>query len=1070
MLPKRNGGLRPRTPGILNSPLISILISLLIVTLLLALALASTMQEIKVVTDESGTRLQVDGRDFMVYGMNWGYMPIGQNYTYSLWNQPDDVIVAALAREMPLLKDMGVNAIRHYVGMPAKWVQYVYEKYGIYTIINHPLARYGLTVDGVWYPNTDYSDPRIRAAVKSEIKTMVEEFEGTPGMLMWLLGNENNYGLSWSSFEIEALPEGERNHARAQHLYSLFGEVIRQIKQMDPHRPVAMANGDLQYIDLIAQECQGLDVFGSNVYRGISARDYYQVVKDMLGVPTMFTEFGADAFNAVDMKEDQVTQAYYLLGQWREIYEQSAGKGKVGNAIGGLIFQWSDGWWKFRQEERLNIHDTNASWPNDAYPEDYRAGENNMNEEWWGITAKGYPDARGLYDVYPRAAYYVLRDAFKLDPYAKSTDIDAIRTHFGSIQPMGAALAARGDAAALKTGELSKVRVSSLRMEFETYGTGGKNVSTPDVDNPQTAAPSFRGFDNAQSFFAEIEAKPNDAVIGKLSLNVLGRVAKNPIDEIFYENRGRPRELTDTDGEDFEISSLDRVKVYQGSITWDDRWFMLDAFYRTGHLHWQYQGDFFGLYRDAFYGENVDIYNGEAPVGFEVAGKKSLTGLTLAFGPQLWWGANPAVFVKYQRRMAGSDWTAMFQEDFTQQNELTSSVAIPIRTTRKASIQMARPLGPFDFEGGVLWSGHPRRGESFQLLRDDALLEEGSTITYDDILTDTIKTEDTFGFKGKLTWQKGRYNWYGQGAYMGLVAEAGPTSIPTFTGWGLKDSGSGNQVNALTGLAVTLGSWQVGPNFLWQKPIVGPMPHSDDLAVTQGRPRNVLDDPFAVRGNRETTAGEIMLTYDPTPATWMWAWDSDVREDADFAASIGFVVKRHHTTADAGLFISDTDEVYAFPGATPARDLWELNCRFVNRFGLSRRMISHLAFGTVEPNGDNTRLIHRFSLDTRIAWPHVSLGAHFKVNDYGPYDYHRDHNLTYPLQVMGDLAYTLGRPAWFGYPETKLGVRLTYRTLDRFSNRIYYEDQPELEEGELYPNGLGDGNEWEVRTYLHLVL
>ncbi len=74
------------------------------------------------------------------------------------------------------------------------------------------------------------------------------------------------------------------------------------------------------------------------------------------------------------MREDQATQARYLLGQWQEIYEQSAGKGRVGNAIGGMIFQWSDGWWKFQQEERLDIHDTNASWPNGGYPEDYRRG------------------------------------------------------------------------------------------------------------------------------------------------------------------------------------------------------------------------------------------------------------------------------------------------------------------------------------------------------------------------------------------------------------------------------------------------------------------------------------------------------------------------------------------------------------------------------------------------------------------------------------------------------------------------------------------------------------------------
>ena len=75
-----------------------------------------------------------------------------------------------------------------------------------------------------------------------------------------------------------------------------------------------------------------------------------------------------DAFNAITQREDQLTQARFLLGQWQEIYEQSAGKGRVGNAIGGLIFQWSDGWWKFRQEERLDIHDTNASWPNALNP------------------------------------------------------------------------------------------------------------------------------------------------------------------------------------------------------------------------------------------------------------------------------------------------------------------------------------------------------------------------------------------------------------------------------------------------------------------------------------------------------------------------------------------------------------------------------------------------------------------------------------------------------------------------------------------------------------------------------
>ena len=201
------------------------------------------------------------------------------------------------------------------------------------------------------------------------------------------------------------------------------------------------------------------------------------------------------------------------------------------------------------------------------------------------------------------------------------------------------------------------------------------------------------------------------------------------------------------------------------------------------------------------------------------------------------------------------------------------------------------------------------------------------------------------------------------------------------------------------------------------------MPHSDYLQNTQGSVRNVSDDPFAVRGNRETTAGEIMFTYDPTPATWMWSWDSDLREDAALAASLGLSLRRHHTTADAALFVSAEEQVYAFPGATPARDLWEAKLRLVNRVGASTRMVSHIWLGTAEPNGDDPRLLHRLGLDTRITGPRVVVAGHLKFNDFGPYDYHRDFNLTFPMQVMADVSTTLGTPRWFDLPQTRLGVR-----------------------------------------------
>ena len=1032
--------------------------TVLLATLALATAAAADtdVQTVRVVADAEGRRLQVAGQDLMVFGMNWGYMPIGENYNYSLWTQPDDVIIDALAREMPLLQDMGVNVIRQYVGIPARWIRYIYEEYGIYTVLNHPVARYGYTLDGVWIEAVDYSDERLRAAVTAEVVALVDRFRGTPGLLMWLLGNENNYGLSWSSFEIEALPEGERDAARARHLYSLFGEITEAIQSRDPHHPVAIANGDVQYLDIIAEECASLDVFGTNVYRGISARDLFEVVETKMQVPVMFTEFGSDAWNAREMREDQAMQARYLIGQWQEIYEQSAGKGRVGNAIGGLIFQWSDGWWKFRQEERLDIHDTNASWPNDAYPDDYVPGENNMNEEWWGITAKGESDHRGLYHVYPRAAYYALEEAFELDPYAPDTDIAAIREHFAGIRPVAAAVEARGDRALLLAEQNAKVRVSNVRLELETFSTGGERVTTPENEQPSDPAlPAHQGFDHLESYYVDVEARPAENLTGRVSFNILGNVPTNPIDEIFYENRGTfVRRL---DGTAVETEPLNRVRVYQAEASWDDDWFELDAFYRTGHLHWGFEGDFFGLYRNAYYGENIDIYNGMAPVGMEIAGKRSLSGLKAAFGPQLWWGANPAVLLKYQRRVGAFDATLVYHEDLEQQTgaATSSSIALPVPKTRKLSLQAVTSRGPWGLELGVLWSGDPQVDERFQLVD----VRDGEYV----VLQDRIKDDDTWGFKGKLTLESGPFRWYGQAAYMGLVANAGPTEVITYTGWALKDSGLGNQKNVLTGFTYNLGDWQIGPNLLWQEPIVGPIPGD---VPPPGRPRNWDQDPFAVRENRETTGGELLITWDPTPATWMWAWDNDVREDARLAASLGFVYRYLPTTADAARFISEEGATYAFEGAPPAHELWEVRSRIVSRLAPSTRLVANLYAGMAEPKGwaysaddpQLNRVIHRYGVDARLTHGQLALSSHVKINDWGPYDYHRDFNLTFPLQLMGDVSYSLGSPRWFGEPQTRLGVRGKWRSLDENSPR--------------YTGTAADekGREWEIQTYLHLSL
>ncbi|MEL7004727.1 MAG: glycoside hydrolase family 2 TIM barrel-domain containing protein, partial [Bacteroidota bacterium] len=697
-------------------------IYLVLVLLILSTVAHAQADRVSVVQNDDGMKLVVNNKDFMINGMNWDYFPVGTNFSYSLWNQPDDIIQAALDAEMSLLKNMGVNTVRQYTGVPARWITYIYEKYGIYTMLNHAFGRYGVTVDGAWMANTEYSDPRVRELLLAEVKQMVNDYQGTPGLLMYLLGNENNYGLFWGGAETEDIPvEDRESTVRARAMYKLFNEATLAMQAIDRNHPVAMCNGDVLFIEIIKEECMAIDIYGTNMYRGPSFGDAFEKVKNELNKPIMFTEFGADSFNAAEKREDQEAQAYYMVENWKEIYANAAGLGKAGNSIGGFTFQFSDGWWKFGQTKNLDIHDTNASWPNGGYTRDFIEGDNNMNEEWFGICAKGQTNARGLYTLYPRAAYYALKEAHKFDPYAPGVTGDGVETHFNGVELMDAVIKARGDKAALNGESGGKLKVSELRAEITTFHTGGKLLTTPEDPDPNNPVfPNQQGFDNMESYFVGFEANPASNVRANVTFNVLGNVALNPINEIFYENRGRPQLVNTQSGQ--RQTTFDRIQVYQAEYSWNHKYFNLTGFYRTGHYHWGYEGDFFGLYPEANYGPNIDLYNGLAPQGFEVEGKKALKGLKVAYGRELWWGANPAVLVKYSREIGKTHVTGIFHEDLQAPGNAVSSIAIPQPRTRRATIHAEREIGNLTIQAGGIWGGQPLVDREFQFTRGVRIL------------------------------------------------------------------------------------------------------------------------------------------------------------------------------------------------------------------------------------------------------------------------------------------------------------------------------------------------------------
>jgi hypothetical protein len=1028
--------------------------------------------KVAVFNNEQGMKLVVNGKDFMINGMNWDYIPVGTNFSYSLWRQPDDLIKAALDSEMELLKNMGVNTIRVYTGIQPKWIAYIHENYGIYTMLNHSFGRYGLTINGVWKAVTDYRDPATQKILISEATDMAKTYKNTPGLLLFLLGNENNYGLFWAGAETEDFPDEEEKKAevgekRGRPMYKLMNDAAVKIKAIDGSHPVAICNGDVLFVDIIAQECKDVDIYGTNMYRGKSFGDAFKVIRDKLNKPILFTEFGADAFNAITNQEDQKMQAFYMVQNWKEIYQNAAGLGKANNSIGGFTFQFSDGWWKYGQTKNLDVHDNNASWLGGGYDLDTKDGSNNMNEEWFGICAKGPTNSSGLYTLYPRAAYYALKQAHSINPYNLGVTGESVTNHFNDIQLMDAVLRARADKAAMGGNE--KIRLSNMRAEFTTFNTGGSLLTTPQfADGAGDAFPNRLGFDHMQSYFVGVQGQPSANIKAEVNFNILGNVAGNPIDDIFYENVGRPTQVETPNGT-ATITDNNRLRVYNAEFEWNAEDFDLRGFYRTGHYHWGYEGDFFALYPEAYYGPNLDIYNGEIS-GIEVDGKGALSGLKAAFGPQLWWGANPAVLLKYQRTIKGLNFSAIYHKDIVSGSGLDENGnrvldptqlrtgVIPALPTERASIAVEKKLDNFGIKLGAIWGGKPLNGRVYQDINENG-----------QVVNDKIQFTDNFGGKAKITYTNAGFNWYAQGSVMGLVANGGADATLTFTGWKLKDSGSGNMSNVLTGVAYNFGGkFQIAPNFMYQKPLVEAMPNG---VSAPGRLRNFVDDPFVVRaGNREMTAGEILFTFDPTPGTYMYEFDNDKAEDAKFAMNLGFIYRQLPTTQDAAIGFLANRSSFAFSKSAPAADLWEIHSRMVSKINPDLGLIANFYYGTGQANGDSERLIYRGGVDLRMIYNKMKLTGMLKVNDWGPFDYHRDFNLTFPLQLMLDFSTSVGKPNWLVLPDTKVGIRGTWRALDQFSPRyLPNETTNEFDTAPtISPVGFPNGSEWEIRTYIHI--
>jgi beta-glucuronidase len=343
---------------------------------------------VRLVQYETGDwELLVDNKPYIIKGVTYTPTKVGQspdNGTMTSWLEDDfnqnglidgpyeayldtDKKKRAVG-DFALMKEMGVNTIRlyhHPYQINKELLREMYEKYGIRVIMGDFLGKYAIGSGAAWNPGTDYNNEAQRKNMMESVTNMVLEHKDEPYILFWLLGNENVYGYACNA---DKEPDA---------FFKFANEVAKQIKAVDPQHPVGIASGDVLYLDKFGKDAPDIDIFGTNAYRGNYGFGFiWRQVKEEADKPAFISEYGCPAYaEGKTQEEAEELQAQYHKAAWEDIEENMAFAGGAGNAIGGIVFEWLDEWWKAYEPF---THDTRGLFTG-PFPDGY------MHEEWLGL-------------------------------------------------------------------------------------------------------------------------------------------------------------------------------------------------------------------------------------------------------------------------------------------------------------------------------------------------------------------------------------------------------------------------------------------------------------------------------------------------------------------------------------------------------------------------------------------------------------------------------------------------------------------------------------------------------------
>jgi len=333
--------------------------------------LANTKPLSKGVVRINNKKLEVDFdgdgiyQPYYVKGAAYSITPIGNK---SINSTLED-------RSIQYLKYLNANTVRTY-STPSK------------TMLTKMAAQNIRVIAGFWVETTyDLSQPDIRQKVKDDFAKMVIDLKDNPGVLMWNLGNEQNYVNG--------------NNANWYSLCQELAIVAYQIEG-EKYHPVCANNGNIYNIGNASMKADDasltyVDLWATNIYE-LNLTPRFETYRTKTNKPLVITEFGIDALDNRTKVEYEATQAIIDSLNWSQIITASD------ILLGATVFEYTDEWWKAGDAQS---HDF-GGYATGAHPDGY------SNEEWWGIISVTPDQNNDGYDEWrPRQVYYMFQRNWK---------------------------------------------------------------------------------------------------------------------------------------------------------------------------------------------------------------------------------------------------------------------------------------------------------------------------------------------------------------------------------------------------------------------------------------------------------------------------------------------------------------------------------------------------------------------------------------------------------------------------------------------------------------------------------